>query len=400
MARNTNIAALGTLLSLVLFCSCSSINNSVDDSIRPQLPADVTMNVDAGCGAGLYLTLRLENGLDLLFKVDTGSASSLLVDKSVEPYLGEKCQIKGEIGRWDGSKQNANVYEAPKLYLGGTPLVTAKYILVVDFKQAGFSECVRGRPITGLLGMDCLRHYCIQLDFEARKVRFLDDDHLDVAALGQAFPLAFYGKPQCVPIIEHVSLIGERNDSLLVDSGVNFDGALQPRVYAREVRKKRGVVAHGGVAVFPECVWDGQTYTNLLLISGPACYDGNSIGLAFLARHLVTMDFPRRTIYLKRNHDGLPVDVTFDAAIRFLRDMKGRDSLPGWSKDEIGVGHSGSKQFADAGTVSVTFDFQKNGDSSFYHYTVSQASEASPWKLQKAWRTDEKGAKMEEYPVP
>jgi hypothetical protein len=42
----------------------------------------------------------------------------------------------------------------------------------------------------------------------------------------------------------------------------------------------------------------------------------------------------------------------------------------------------------------------KNDDSSIYNNTVSRASENSPWKLQKAWRTDQDGHTIEEYPVP
>jgi hypothetical protein len=43
---------------------------------------------------------------------------------------------------------------------------------------------------------------------------------------------------------------------------------------------------------------------------------------------------------------------------------------------------------------------QINPDLSVYHYTVVQASQNSPWKLQKAWRTDAKQHLIEEYPVP
>ena len=234
-------------------------------------------------------------------------------------------------------------------------------------------------------------------------MRFLDDNQLDVKSLGKAIRINPYGKGQhndCFPVIEHMSLIGEQNESLVLDTGVNFDGTLCPRIYEREIQARKGVVAHGQVAVFPECVWEGQTYKNLSLIRGPTYAGENSIGLAFLARHLVTLDFPKGTMYLKRIHDGLPVDLTLEAAVIFLRDLMRRGSVPGWSKDDRGVAHSYAKEFADNGAVSINFDVQKEGDASMYHFTVTRASESSPWKLQKACRTDEKGLKLEEYPVP
>lgn len=59
-------------------------------------------------------------------------------------------------------------------------------VRTVDFKQ--LSKQV-GDSIIGILGMDCLRHYCLQLDFAAGKMRFLDPKQLDVSQLGKPFPL-------------------------------------------------------------------------------------------------------------------------------------------------------------------------------------------------------------------
>ena len=49
---------------------------------------------------------------------------------------------------------------------------------------------------------------------------------------------------------------------------------------------------------------------------------------------------------------------------------------------------------------SETYHFRKNGDSATCHYSVARASKDSPWKLQKAWRTDQNDHTIEEFPVP
>ena len=49
------------------------------------------------------------------------------------------------------------------------------------------------------------------------------------------------------------------------------------------------------MALFSQCIWEGQSYTNLIIGKR---FD--LIGLRFLARHLVTFDFPRGLVYLKR----------------------------------------------------------------------------------------------------
>ena len=54
----------------------------------------------------------------------------------------------------------------------------------------------------------------------------------------------------------------------------------------------------------------------------------------------------------------------------------------------------------DFAFTSATVEVLKDDDSSIYHYQVTRASEEGPWKLQKAWRTDQTGRTLEEYPVP
>jgi hypothetical protein len=62
-----------------------------------------------------------------------------------------------------------------------------------------------------------------------------------------------------------------------------------------------GVIAElgPGTSYFAERVWGGQTYTNLLLGNG-----GYVLGLRFLARHLVTLDFLNGTMYLRQQSIG------------------------------------------------------------------------------------------------
>ena len=79
----------------------------------------------------------------------------------------------------------------------------------------------------------------------------------------------------------------------------------------------------------PQCVWDGQTYTDLYVGT-----EGNVLGLGFLARHLVTFDFPRRTMYLKQVTDRPLLDVEVKGALDFLIHLKKAGRSPGWSKEE------------------------------------------------------------------
>src|SRR5208337_3608300 len=130
----------------------------------------------------------------------------------------------------------------------------------------------------------------------------------------------------------------------------------------------------------------------------------NGIGIFFLARHLVTLDFPRHTLYLKRTSIG-PLRLTVKeakaqakSATILMSSLKKSGRLPGWSKDEKPVAKSVS--FFCSTFTDGTFTARKTGDSSVYHFQVVRATEDGPWKLQKVWRTDQDGKTIEEFPVP
>ena len=269
--------------------------------------------------------------------------------------------------------------------------MTGSNVLAGDLEKP---SSLSGRPIMGVLGMDCLRHYCIQLDFEAGKLRFLNSDRVDAAQLGKAFPLTF--RWAC-PFIHCSSLSGGEVAYLWIDTGYNKDGALNSELFRREVRGRTlrvdGDAANGRKperAWLPECVWNGETYTNLILGN----VDSNVLGLRFLARHLVTFDFPKRTMYLKQTSIGPLVDENMEAAADFLKSLKEKGQVPGWSEDDEGP------IVLEAHPSSETYDFRKNGDSATCHYRVNRASKDSPWKLQNAWRTDQNDHTIEEFPVP
>ena len=102
---------LAIYLCALVLCSCAS---------PPQLPPDVDMNPEAGRGGDLIVNLRLENGEEMPFVVDTGSPGTLF-DKTLASKLGWRLPI-GNVNvpvGWE-APQKSGVYLEPKLYLGGT----------------------------------------------------------------------------------------------------------------------------------------------------------------------------------------------------------------------------------------------------------------------------------------
>lgn len=238
-----------TLLALAavplgLLCSCAA-----PDVKKSALPFEISLNPAAGRGDLLLLKVQLENGQNVNLAADT-AADCTVFDKSLEPLLGRR--LGTTVINLPAVNTNANVFRAPKMWLGNVELITRRWIVTTDLKKVGYPG-----PLQGILGIDCLGHYCIQLDFEARKWRFLDPAKLDTNNLGEAFPLFHSGR--C--FIVHENLMGLKGPGSLIDTGCNFDGLLMPTLFQRWTNDFR----LSGYPGFPSGRFGGATYTNLEL---------------------------------------------------------------------------------------------------------------------------------------
>jgi Aspartyl protease len=299
-----------------LLCSCAT-----RDSVCPVLPAEAAFNEGAGSGGlwaeDLFVTLRLESGEELLFNVDTGAPVTVL-DKSLVPRLAKRLSERQLHYAWED--RTAGAYRAPRLYIGNTQLRTGGLVWTDDTRRFDHPTNTHSGPVMGILGMDCMGHYAIQLDFAGGKMRFLESDHLGKEGLGKAFPLT-------VNRVGHVtvreSFTGTKSVNPIIDTGCGCDAVLEPKEFQLELQQQKAVWTNeftypsGYVrctARFDKAVFGGETYTNLFIDRAPAMvaagrtYYINAIGLPFLARHLVTLDFPKRTMYLKRRSPGPPAN--------------------------------------------------------------------------------------------
>jgi hypothetical protein len=204
------------------------------------------------------------------------------------------------------------------------------------------------------------------------------------------------------------NLVGNRGSCshTVIDTGWLGDGWLVPVLFQQWTNQALPLVA--GQVHYPYARLGEEIYPEVWLARGESWQtresEYNGIGILFLSRHLVTLDFPERTMYLKRTSigplhlDTQEVKAVGKSAVTLLSSLNKSGHLPGWSKDDKTVAKSVS--FSCSSTLTGSFTVRKIGDSSVYHFQVIRASEDSPWKLQKAWRTDQDGKTIEEFPVP
>lgn len=305
------IAGLVAMPCLLLLSSCASQQLSI--------PAATAMINWTNSSSMLCVKICLEDGEEILFSVDTGCAHTIL-DKSLEPKLGRA------IGRTKSKfvfrdRVTAKTFRAPKLFLGGTRLMTGSRILTDNLRPL-FGD----RPVYGILGMDCLRHYCIQLDFAGRNLRFLEPDDLNAGELGKPFPLILrntsltrFGEVTLptgdgARAFTDASLFEEEDVRFWLDTGFSgsADFMLNPGLFKRTIRQhpKDSItifsvtnnIGVSGAASFPTMSFAGEANRRVVVgelsrrLSG---FEG-WIGSRFLSRYLVTMNFPRKTLYLRQ----------------------------------------------------------------------------------------------------
>lgn len=385
IVANLSLVVTATL-SLLFLCSCAT---KPHPSVAPanELPADTAINADAGRGGHLNVTLRLDDGREILFMVDTGSPITLL-DKSLESEL-KKGRHTIPVSFVSGGREDADVYSAPNLYWGNTRLTTGRYVAALDFKKLPF---LKNPSVLGILGMDCLRHYCIQLDFEAGQIHFLKPQLQEANDLGPALPLSF-SRGFC-PQIHRATFIGT-GTNLFVDLGCNIDGIVDKK-------------AINGLAMFfPERDWNGEMYTNLI-VAGVGHAD--ALGLRFLARHVVTFDFPKSTLYLKKRRIGpLTGDHSLtgshfgdlESPMDLLLSLKAKNELPDCPRnDQSQICIETRSNSPTEIPHSVTFGVQKGRRLTINHYEITMDTNSNQWRLQRVWQTDGDGKTIEEFPIP
>ncbi len=283
------------MVAALALASCASVPPPLPaDLRRPGLPPETAF--DRGIGTDRILCLRLqgERGEKWRFLVDSGSPITIF-NRALRPKLGPVLGTEPVQYAWSGDAV-LQVHNAPRIFLNNTLLLTGPRVWSDDLRRVW-----PGRGVDGILGLDCLRQYCVQLDFANHVIRFLDPERASGPELGRAFPL--------YTVINSVfvegDFLGAGPTLYQVDTGCTVDAVMKPPLFQQAVQKQtpdwarqfpsgdgRPVIEAG----FPRATFGGETYEKLIVDSA----NHNFLGLRFLARHVVTLNFPKHTMYLRR----------------------------------------------------------------------------------------------------
>ncbi len=237
-------------------------------------------------------------GKEYLFVLDTG-ATTTVFDRSLRPLLGKPLATR-EVTT-PGKNIVVELFSWPSATVAGFSYQSRIPVMCVDLEGA---RQVCGQPIHGLVGMDFLRNYVVQANFDGQRITLSQSGVGDPATWGERQPMLFdrAGNPKLRASVSGVS------ESFLLDTGASgcnlsagiFD-AIVDRGEAQIVGEALNFTAGGDVktsiARLRSFTVGGFEQRGLLFSSNPR---RSSVGLSFLSRYAVTLDFPNRAIYLRK----------------------------------------------------------------------------------------------------
>jgi hypothetical protein len=255
-------------------------------SQRHLLTIPVTLNQQSAC-----------------FLFDTGSSETAL-DSAAFPNLQSAGPTAAAITT--GGEINVGVFAPPKLSVGPWNLQDSGPVYRLDLSPL---RRLTGVPIMGVLGANVWRTWVIQMDFDARQLRFFRPDGQPHPEWGTSIPVETEdARGDSIPAPAIRLTVGDFTDLFAIDSGAiennlptiyGFDCVLRATSRPAITTPELSAAGRADVRMLrsPEFQISGLHYRDLLFGESKDWQGG--LGLDFLSRHLVTLDCSNHKLYLK-----------------------------------------------------------------------------------------------------
>lgn len=254
---------------------------------------------------------------EYLFLLDTG-CSHTVFDTSFKHELGDVKKVERALTA--GSRIVAELFDAPEAFLGPLNVKDCGEVACLDLKMP---SSVLGRKISGFIGMNFLKKYIVQIDYDNCTLLFLQPLQKRHSGWGNELSISYnsLGIPK---------ITGNIYDSIIVDfwidTGANSTGGLSSDIFDQILSEKKlktseilfatasGVIRKREIRIDSLSV---GSFNYAEFIFGEANW--SHLGLLFLSRHTVTFDFPNSRIYLKKGRDFKKRDETDMSGLHLLR---------------------------------------------------------------------------------
>ena len=307
-----------SLLFLFLAGGCADEPENTSDA--PAKQRVLTEFKIARIGDPILLPVRFKEK-EYLFLLDTGSSHTAF-DTSLKHELGEVTKV--EKGLTAGSRIVAELFDAPEAFLGPINVKYCGEVACLDLKMVSL---VLGKKISGLLGMNLLKKYIVQIDFDKGTLLFLQPEERQHSRWGNELSISYNSLG--IPMIT-----GNIYDSIKVDfwidtGATNSTGGLSSDIFDQILSEKELNTSEELIATASGIVRSREARIGNLFVGSFEYQDlifaeanWSHLGMLFLSRHIVTFDFPNSRIYLKKGKEFKKNDETDMSGLHLLRISK------------------------------------------------------------------------------
>lgn len=284
------LAWLLLVLSIAGGCDSKPTNNS-----RHEILAEFPISSSS---EHIFVPVKFKEK-EYIFLFDTGCEITTF-DISFRQDLGEK---KGTIDIIDytGKTVIGEIYDAPEAFVGSLAMKDCKVVHCADLKSFPSDPL---RPYSGIIGVNFLKKYVVQLDFDNGKLLFLNPVEAPDPNWGTGLDLTYSkGTPHITGTI-----LNDMKVSFLVDTGCPAYNALNSEAFEEIQNREPNIVFKGDQKLSDNITREIRVARLRNVAIGPFEYQNmvfieeyfSILGLPFLSRHLVTLDFANNKIYLKK----------------------------------------------------------------------------------------------------
>jgi len=242
------------------------------------------------------------DGAIYYFLLDTGSDISFVDTNIFTALPKEGNQIKAETS---GGSSVVPLFKAPSVTIAGMKLNDAGSVAGLDLAAI---QLATGENIAGGVGMDLLKNYVVQFDYDEREVRLQKPDNLLHPDWGNKYQLSYTSS-----IPKAYVNLDEKTRLVTFDSGLEGDVVLPDDEFIlRSSLSLSGCFSVGSISVsgtstkklmrLPVLQVGTEIYHNILISNVQNSRD-YALGIGFFERNMITFDFPHHQVFIKSNSE-------------------------------------------------------------------------------------------------
>ena len=261
---------------------------------------------------------------DYQFVLDTGATVSVF-DVSLRSHLGPRVgSVRAGVAQ--GGDMQVEVHSTANARVGSLPLTKG---------PVGCHDCIllretSGCDVRGLVGMDFLKDWIITIDFDEGRLDVLPPGTGRDPNWGESGPFVFDAGGAMIVF----PTVGESTwTAFEVDTGNDSTGHLEEALLNRVVGSHEARVTGDEKAVTLSGKHSSQVVQLSHLCLGAFRHDNlrfssgnqNILGLNYLSRYRVTIDFPKQRLYLAKGKHFADPDAGHKSGLHFFFTARGLD---------------------------------------------------------------------------